>query len=367
MDDRTVWSGAARGVVLVALVALSASGCAPYIGTTAKSFMKHVRTNPDPNVRYLAYTKLGSKDLFDDPQDRVAAVAVLIDRYKKGKEPLASRAMICRTLGELGDPAAREVLLKAVNHPEAVVKIEACRALGKVGKSEDASVLARIMTLDPLEDARVAAIDGLADLKSDDPRITKVLLDAMEHDDPAIRLASLDALRKITGKDLGTEVGPWRKDLEPLLAAAELAAPSDARSPADEAASKSAAARGPFASLPEPAEADAAEPGEPPAKAVATAGGKSAGTAAAEADEDEAATKPIKTAAAGKSKRRPAKAEAGEDDEEEDATPPFISFFLRRGKALSDRERERARARAASEWADTDARLKSNGITSPNR
>ena len=51
------------------------------------------------------------------------------------------------------------------------MKIEACRALGKVGQSEDATVLAQVMALDNLEDARIAAIEGLAELKTKDPRI----------------------------------------------------------------------------------------------------------------------------------------------------------------------------------------------------
>lgn len=252
MDDRAYWKGAKRSAALgVVALAVLATGCGTYVGTTARSFLGHVRNNPDPNARYLAYAKLGSKDAYDTDEQRSEAVSVLIERYYKGNEPLASRAMICRTLGELGDPRAREVLLKAVHHHDAVVKIEACRALGKVGSPEDASVLAQIMSLDNLEDARMAAIDGLSDLKSQDPRIYKVLLDGMEHDDPAIRLASLNALRKITGKDMGTEVDPWRKELEPILAStpAELAAPSNTRTAADEAAAKSAAAQEPTGEL----------------------------------------------------------------------------------------------------------------------
>ena len=129
--------------------------------------------------------------------------------------------MICRTLGELRDPRPHDLLVKAASNSEAVIKIEACRALGKVGRPEDATVLAQIMTLDNLEDARIAAIEGLAELKSKDPRIYKVLLDGMEHEDPAIRLASLNALRKLTRKDLGTDPAAWRQELKPLIAAAD--------------------------------------------------------------------------------------------------------------------------------------------------
>jgi hypothetical protein len=95
--------------------------------------------------------------------------------------------------------------------------LEGCRALGKVGTPEDATILARIMTVDTLEDCRIAAIEGLGSLKAQDPRITQVLLDGMEHDDPAIRLECLSSLRKITRKDYGTEPAAWRRELQPAV------------------------------------------------------------------------------------------------------------------------------------------------------
>ena len=90
-------------------------------------------------------------------------------------------------------------------------RIEACRALGQVGLPEDATVLAQRMAVDNLLDAKVAAIDALAVLRPNDPRILQVLVEGMDHDFPAIRLASLQALRSITGRDLGVESAPWRK------------------------------------------------------------------------------------------------------------------------------------------------------------
>ena len=52
-------------------------------------------------------------------------------------------------------------------------------------------LLARVMNTDPLEDCRIAAIEGIAALKAKDPRIYHVLIEGMEHEDPAIRLQSL--------------------------------------------------------------------------------------------------------------------------------------------------------------------------------
>jgi hypothetical protein len=199
------------------LVLIACVGCTPYVGTTAKSFLGHVRTNPDPNARYVAYAKLGSDEAYDTEAQKREAVATLIDKFERGREPVASRAIICRSLGELRDQKARDLMVKAVSSPEAVIKIEACRALGKVGRPEDATILAQIMTLDNLEDARIAAIEGLAELRTKDPRILQVLLEGMDHEDPAIRLASLTALRKLLRKDYGTDPAAWRKQLEPAL------------------------------------------------------------------------------------------------------------------------------------------------------
>jgi HEAT repeats len=204
---------------LLVVVALVVTGCQTYIGTTALSFLDHVRNDPDPNVRYLAYGKLASPGAYDNKEQKDIAVRTLIDKYERGREPLASRAIICRTLGELRDPRARPLLIKAVSSPDAVIKIEACRALGKVGRTEDATVLAQVMTLDNLEDARIAAIEGLAELKTADPRILSMLVESMDHEDPAIRLASLNALRRLTRKNLGTDPADWRREFKTTLEA----------------------------------------------------------------------------------------------------------------------------------------------------
>jgi HEAT repeat protein len=215
------------------------AGCTTtWVGTTTKSFMGHVRNDPDPNVRYRAYAKLGDITAYDRPEQRDEAVRLLMDKFEYGHEPTASRAIICRSLGKLEDPKARPLLIKAVNDPEAVVKIEACRALGKVGQPEDATVLARVMSLDTLEDARVAAIEGISHLKITDPRIYQVLVDGMEHDDPAIRLASLNALRKLTGKDHGTDPAVWRRELKPLLASSGAPAVNDVAGSKDSGSTK---------------------------------------------------------------------------------------------------------------------------------
>ena len=190
---------------------LAPVGCKSYVGTTAASYLKRVQDDPDPNVRYLAYDKLASPACYDTPGQKTEAVRTLVGKLKKGAEPVATRAVICHTLGELRDPEARDAVLKAVNDNDGVVRVEACRALGKVGRAEDVTVLARVMTVDTLEDCRIAAVEAIGELNANDPRITRMLVDGMTHDDPALRLASLTALKKLTGRDVGVNPVAWAK------------------------------------------------------------------------------------------------------------------------------------------------------------
>jgi HEAT repeat protein len=230
MDDTVSTRRRLCGLALAILAGLPVglAACAPYIGTTARSYLRTIQRDPDPNVRYLAYSRLASPQCYDTPEQKAEAVKMLVEKLEGSREPTASRAVICRTLGELGDPSAREALIAQVSDSEGLVRVHACRALGKVGKPEDATVLARIMTVDTLEDCRIAAIDGLGEMKSKDPRILQMLVAGMEHDDPAIRLASLKALRHITGMDRGVDAAAWRDAV--LLRAHP--APSSAATPA---------------------------------------------------------------------------------------------------------------------------------------
>ena len=217
MDGTLPARRALAGLSLALSLAIVPPGCSTFQGTTAASFLHKIRDDPDPNVRYQAYHNLASPRCYENDQQKAEAVRILIEKLEAGKEPIATRAVICRTLGELRDPAARPTLIKAVSDPEGGVRVQACRALGKVGTPEDAVLLSRIMTVDTLEDCRIAAIEGIGELKTRDPRILDVLLTGMDHDDPAFRLASVQALRKLTGQDHGVDLAAWQKALGPLI------------------------------------------------------------------------------------------------------------------------------------------------------
>jgi hypothetical protein len=221
MDGESVCKSRSLRVVLCAAsLCLAQSGaCTPYIGTTYKSFIRQARENTDPNIRYIAYAKLGAPSLYEDRAQKDEAVQIMVGKLEEGREPVAIRSTIIRSLGNLGDRRARAAILRGVSDTDnAVIRVEACRALGKVGLPEDATTLARIMTVDKLEDCRIAAIEGLGALKSQEPRIYQILIDGMDHEDPAIRYQCLQSLRKITEKDYGVDPEAWRHELQPILA-----------------------------------------------------------------------------------------------------------------------------------------------------
>jgi HEAT repeat protein len=210
-----------RASFALALGIASISGCSTYQGfqfrgTTARSFLRTVEESKDPNARYIAYDNLSSPRCYDDEAQKIRAAQVLTAKLREGKEPIATRAVICRTLGMLRRPEAREMILAATNDEDALVRAEACRALGRVGRPEDATILARVMTLDVSAECRVAAIESLGDLKAPDKRIIEHLVEGMEHEEPVIRVASWNALKSTTGKDFGVDVIAWKKYVDTL-------------------------------------------------------------------------------------------------------------------------------------------------------
>jgi HEAT repeat protein len=224
----------------VVLAIAATTGCAgfqgfKFRGTTAASFLRTIEEDKDPNVRFAAYDSLSSPRCYDDEGQKERAARTLVEKLKSGHEPNATRAVICRTLGQLRKPEAREAILRSIEDEDTLVRAEACRALGKVGRSEDATILARVMTTDVTAECRVAAIESLGELKAKDRRINEFLVSGMEHEEPAIRVASMNALKSITGKNLGVDPLVWKKYIETLpddKPAAAAAAPSPPTPPA---------------------------------------------------------------------------------------------------------------------------------------
>jgi HEAT repeat protein len=172
--------------------------------------MRAVRNTTDPNLRHQAYSRLASANLYDNEDQKAEAARLLSERLASGREPIISRAVICRTLGELKRPEGREAVIRALDETEPVVQTEAARALGKLGQPEDAAMLARLAMAGTSINLRIAAIESIGALRPSDSRYTTLLVDGMEHTDPAVRVASHEALCALAGRDLGLDAKVWR-------------------------------------------------------------------------------------------------------------------------------------------------------------
>ena len=167
------------------VLALLASGCSPFVGTTARSFLGHVRNNPDPNIRFVAYSKLGSPDVYDSAEQKDEAVRTLIEKYNE--RPRAGRHQSDDLPDARRAPRSECAGTSWSRRPAAPSPSSRSRPAGPSARSAVPRMrrsCAQVMTLDNLEDARIAAIDGLAEMKTADPRIQTLLVDGMEHDDP---------------------------------------------------------------------------------------------------------------------------------------------------------------------------------------
>lgn len=196
---------------LAALGLIAGCHSTGFLGTTAPSYLRHIRESDDPNVRFAAFGRLADHGCYTDDAQKAEAVRVLSAALASGEELPAARATICRTLEALGSPAAAPALRKATMDEDDLVRAQACRALGTSGAERDATALARVMATDPSRDCRVAAIEALAALGPRDPRILHSLTGAMRNPDPAVRAAAYATLRDLTGEDLGLDVEPWER------------------------------------------------------------------------------------------------------------------------------------------------------------
>ena len=124
-------------------------------------------------------------------------------------------------MGAIGRPEGHDAVLKALDDEDPMLRAEACRALGRLGRPDDAPHLTRIMMADQDGDCRIAAIEGLGVMKNSDPRIQLLLVDAMQHEDPAIRVAAVRSLRTLSGQDLGVDPDAWKTDVEARVAVFE--------------------------------------------------------------------------------------------------------------------------------------------------
>jgi HEAT repeat protein len=119
------------------------------------------------------------------------------------------RIEIIRALGASSSAAAEGGLRKAVKDPNSDVRMAACTAWRKRGGESAAKVLSEVLIGDSDRIVRVAAARALGELK--DPSTVRSLGLALEQDDPALQYACIESLKRISGKDYGSDLSAWQE------------------------------------------------------------------------------------------------------------------------------------------------------------
>lgn len=139
-------------------------------------------------------------------QDTLAQDLAL--EFENESDPLY-RVEIVRALGAAKSPAAEGGLQKAIKDSNRDVRIAACVAWRKRGGEAASKTLQETVIGDTDREVRIAAVRSLGELK--DPAALRNLGLAMEQGDPAMQYACIESMKKISGKDYGSNLSAWQE------------------------------------------------------------------------------------------------------------------------------------------------------------
>lgn len=132
-------------------------------------------------------------------------------------------------LGKLNSPTAIQSLEKATQDRNTEIRIAAVKSLGLSQSEEAARILQEVIGSDTNDDVRLNAVKSLAQFPS--PQSVSALALALEDSNPALQVASTEALSELTGQQLGADVYAWKSYLRQLMPSDERVAnqPSDTK------------------------------------------------------------------------------------------------------------------------------------------
>ena len=172
------------------------------------------------------------------PEEKKILAFQLIEEYNRSQDPLVRRAAL-RALGQITEntaiPSALETLLSALHEENLGNRMAAADALGMYGSvvksNEMKEVRLGILSVfsetyreaafssdagnekenNERKDFRLSLLRNAARM-DDSPQLIEFLAEAMQDeplDDGALRLAAMDALAKVTGKNYGADYELW--------------------------------------------------------------------------------------------------------------------------------------------------------------
>jgi len=190
-------------LVAIALLAVIAGGCSswPLAG-------KERTSSTTPAMRIAAIRETGARAKKMEAAEQQKICEELALQIRTEQDPLVRQA-IQQAMGNFSTPLAKQVLLAGLNDEALEVQLTCCRKLAERADPTTVSALRDVVESSPRLDVRLEAVDALSQIKTSDSMAAIAL--ALEDRDPAMQLAGVNAMKSITGKNLGNDVTAWRE------------------------------------------------------------------------------------------------------------------------------------------------------------
>jgi HEAT repeat protein len=185
---------------------MAAAGC------TSGPFAQKERTSViTPAMRIAAIREGGARARDTDDAEQAKAVEELVTQIRTERDPIVRKA-IQEAVAEYDVPMARQVLIAGLNDDDLDVRLACCYRLGDRAEPEAVPALRKILESDDKLDVRLAAADALGKINT--PESIDALSIAVKDRDPALQYAGVEALKSISGQDLGNDVKAWQQFTE---------------------------------------------------------------------------------------------------------------------------------------------------------
>jgi len=207
--------GRLTSLVLAMFAVMAAvSGCADTAAATRDFVAKPFRKSPEqvygiktPKDRVKEFRKLALEAKKMPANQQEPTVAKLTREYDSESDHWVRREIL-RTIAAFPQPAANEVVVRALADEHIETRRVACDCLGERGGDVAVHELTRVLGSETNEDVRMSAVAALG--KAGDSKALAPLAEALADGDPAMQAAAYNALTAVSGRDYGNNVQAWR-------------------------------------------------------------------------------------------------------------------------------------------------------------
>ena len=180
------------------------SGCA-----TMWPFGSEDRTSfHTPAMRADAIRQMAAQADGTNSSEQQQIVEQLARQIQIEGDPLVREAII-ESASDFRTPLAERIVVAGLRDASIPVRIRCCQLLGRRGEQQFIAPLSGVLKNDANIDVRLAAIAALGQVPSEGA--VTALGPALDHRDPAVKFAAMQALKSASGEDFGNSVPAWQQ------------------------------------------------------------------------------------------------------------------------------------------------------------